>query len=522
MSDNAATRKSLLGRFLDGIERVCNKLPPPAFIFVWLFFIAAIVGAAFTLSGFTMINPATGKIVASKNLFSSEGLLWFLTNMIKNFTGFAPLGLVLTMTLAIGMCEEAGLLLALLHKVMKNVPPMLVPYVIAFLGTVGNIASDTAMVVIPPLAAIVYIGVGKHPVVGMMNGYAGAQAGFTANLMIAGTDALLQGLTNVAIKGFLPAEKVFEVDVSCNWYFMFASTFLCALVIGWVCTYVVEPRMGKWVPEDGSEVDTGAIKELTPKELRALRMTGLTAVLYIAAILALFFFGPLAKIAKDGSRVFVGSPLLKGLIPVLFVFFYSCGAVYGYASGNVKSVKDLNRGMVKQMSAMGSYVVFCFFAGQFNMLFNWTKLGTMLAIGGANFLKSIGFVGIPMCVAFILLSAFVNLFVSSGSAKWAIFAPIFVPMFMLMGYHPGFTQLLYRLGDSPSNCFTPTTPYIWMVLSVAQAKYMKNLQIGTLISNLIPIALVLQVAWIIMFIVWASLGLDIGPGVNAFLPAGIL
>ena len=205
MSDNTVTRKSWVDKFLDGIERVCNKLPPPAIIFVYLFFITAIVGCIFTVSNFTMVNPATNKVVASQNLFSSSGLLWFLDNLIKNFTGFAPLGLVLAMTLAIGMCEESGLILALLNKVMKNVPPSLVPVVIAFLGTVGNIASDTAMVIIPPMAAIVYIGVGKHPLAGMINGYAGAQAGFTANLMIAGTDSLLQGLTNTAIKGFLPA-----------------------------------------------------------------------------------------------------------------------------------------------------------------------------------------------------------------------------------------------------------------------------------------------------------------------------
>ena len=175
--------------------------------------------------------------------------------------------------------------------------------------------------------------------------------------------------------------------------------------------------------------------------------------------------------------------------------------------------------MVHQAKGMGAYIVFCFFAGQFNMLFNWTKLGTMLAIGGADFLKGIGFTGIPMCVAFILLSMVVNLFVSSGSAKWAIFAPIFVPMFMLLGYHPGFTQLLYRLGDSPTNAFTPMSPYIWMVLSVAQAKYDENLKIGTLISALVPIAFWLQIAWIIFFIVWDYFGLPIGPGVTSALPA---
>ncbi len=511
-----APKRSMLDRFLDGIERVCNLLPPPAILFCWLFIIVAVIGAIFTLTGFTMINPATGKEVVSQNLFSGAGVSWLLNNLLKNFTGFAPFGLVMVMTLAIGMCEESGLLITVLHRCLRNVSPALVPYAIAFFGTVGNIASDTAMVVIPPLAAIVYIGVGKHPLVGMMCAYAGAQAGFSANLMIAGTDSLLQGLTNTAIKGFLP-ESTFTVDVTCNWYFMFASTFLCTLVIGATCAKLIEPRFGKY---EGENVEK--IEELSPAQTKGLRCAGLAAVLYIALILVGFFFGPLAKITEDGSRVFVGSLLLNQLIPVLFGLFSLVGIVYGFVAGTFKKGADVNKAMVKQMNAMGAYVVFCFFAGQFNMLFNWTQLGTMLAIGGANFLKAIGFTGTPMCVAFILVCMLVNLIVSSGSAKWAIFAPIFVPMFMLLGYHPGFTQLVYRLGDSPTNCFSPMSPYIWMLLSVAQVKYVKDLKIGTLIANLVPVAFVLQVAWIIFFIIWQYAGLPVGPGVTSALPAGII
>ena len=193
----AAPKKSAVDRFLDGIERVCNKLPPPAILFCWLFVIVAVLGAIFSFTGISLINPATNEAVSAQNFFSEAGVKWLLSNLVSNFTGFAPLGLVITMTLAIGMCEESGLILAMLRSSLKNVPPLIVPYVIAFIGTVGNLASDTAMVIIPPMAAIVYMGVGKHPVVGMICGYAGAQAGFSANLMIAGTDSLLQGLTNV-------------------------------------------------------------------------------------------------------------------------------------------------------------------------------------------------------------------------------------------------------------------------------------------------------------------------------------
>lgn len=519
MSSAPATqKKSGIDKFLDGIERVCNKLPPPAILFCYLFVIVAVLGAIVAATGVSMENPAKpGEFIQAKNFFTGEGIQWLLDNLVKNFTGFAPLGLVITMTLAIGFCEESGLIMAMLRNSLRNVPAAIVPYVIAFVGTVGNIASDTAMVVIPPMAAIVYMGVGKHPVVGMICGYAGAQAGFSANLMIAGTDSLLQGITNGALKSFLGENTTFQVDVTCNWFFMFASTFLCALVIGFTCNALVDKRFGKYEGES-----TGKLEEVTADEKKALNVTGLVAILYIAIILVGYFIGPLAKINEDGSRAFIGSPLLKGLIPILFFFFSICGLAYGVATKKFVHVADVNKAMVKQMNAMGSYVVFCFFCGQFQKLFAWTKLDTMLAISGANGLKSIGFTGIPLFVAFILVCMFINLFISSGSAKWAIMAPVFVPMFMLLGYHPGFTQLLYRLGDSPTNCFTPMSPYIWMVLEVAKTKYDKDLKIGTLTAGLVPIAFVLQFAWIIFMIVYYLIGLPIGPGITYTLPAGVM
>ncbi|MBQ5915717.1 MAG: AbgT family transporter, partial [Lachnospiraceae bacterium] len=252
------------------------------------------------------------------------------------------------------------------------------------------------------------------------------------------------------------------------------------------------------------------IDEVTADQKKGLRAAGITAVVYIALVAALYYGGPLKGM------------FLKGMIPILFCLFSLCGLAFGYTSKAYKNVVDVNKAMTRQMSAMGSYILFCFFCGQFQGLFNWTKLGTMLAIAGADFFESIGFTGIPLCVAFIVLCAFVNIFISSGSAKWAIFAPIFVPMFMLLGFHPGYTQLLYRLGDSPFNCWTPMSPYIWMVLEVAKSKYDKDLKIGTLIGNLIPLSIVLQIVWTIFVVVWSLAGIPVGPGVGMYLPAGII
>ena len=345
-----------------------------------------------------------------------------------------------------------------------------------------------------------------------MVGYAGAQAGFTANLMVAGTDTLLQGLTNDAIKAFIP-DTTFQVDPTCNWFFMIFSTFLCAAVIGFCSVHMIEPRFGKY--EGAGEAK---LEEVTQQQKKGLNAAALTAIIYIIIIAIGFFTGLLS--GENGA--FIGSPLLKGLIPILFVLFCLCGLAYGFTAGTFKNAVDVNKAMSKQMAGMGSYVLFCFFCGQFQGLFNWTKLGTLLAIAGADGLEAAGFTGIPLCVAFILLCSFVNIFVSSGSAKWAIFAPIFVPMFMLLGYHPGFTQLLYRIGDSPFNCWTPMSAYIWMILSVAQTKYVPDLKIGTLISNMIPMSIVLQIAWIIVVVIWMMIGLPFGPGVGVALPAGIL
>ena len=220
-------------------------------------------------------------------------------------------------------------------------------------------------------------------------------------------------------------------------------------------------------------------------------------------------------ITKDGVTV-VGSLMLKGLIPLLFFLFSIAGIVYGKTTGKFTNVKSINSAMVKQMSGMGAYVVFCFFCGQFQGLFNWTKLGTLLAISGANFLKGVGFTGIPMCIAFILISAIVNIFVSSGSAKWAIFAPIFVPMLMQMQLSPYFVQAAYRVADSTTNAISPLEPFMAFIIGVAQ-KYAKNAGLGTIISLMLPYALGILFFWGLFLILWMEMDLPLGPGAPVFL-----
>ena len=540
-------KKNWLDRFLDWLERVCNKLPDSIILFIYLFFIMVVLGCILGLLGVQATNPATGAVVKVLNPISTDGLRYFVGNMVSNFTGFAPLGLVITMSLAIGLCEEGGLITSLLNDKLRNVAPAILPYVIAFVGTCGNIASDTAMVVIPPIAAVLYLGAGKNPLVGVINGYAGAQAGFSANLMIAGTDSLLQGVTNTNLKSFLDGTSAagYQVDVTCNWFFMIASTFLCGAVIGAVCEFIVEKRFGKYNPPEELKDELPQLREVTAKEKKGLRVAGIAVLIYLAIVVALFFLGPLGKevtipegktaadVMAGNPKVkaifgnekylytteFVGSVLLKNLIPVLFLLFMVVGLTYAFTAGTFKKSKDVSKAMTHQMQLMGSYVAFCFFAGQFTGMFNYTKLGTCLAIAGANGLKAAGFTGFGMLVAVILMTGIINLFVPSGSAKWTILAPVFVPMLMLLNYHPGFIQLIYRLGDSPTNAFTPLSPYLWVQLSLINRKYDQNAGIGTLASGLFPIGIVLQIAWIIFLAIWMLIGLNIGPGVGVHLPA---
>lgn len=509
----AKPRKGILDSLMLGIEKLGNKLPTPFTLFFYLFCITAAIAWLLSVLGVSLVHPATGEAVVANNLFTLDGLNWILNNLVTNFTGYAPLGLVLTMTLGIGLCEEVGLVSALIRKAMTGVPAHVVPYAVAFIGVMGNIASDSASVIIPPLAAMAFIGVGKNPIAGMICGYAGTNAGFTANLLIAGTDALCAGITNAVLDGFL-GKGVYNVQVVCNWYFMIASTFLLTAILGTVSNKIVEPRLGKYSGE--AEANS---HEVTPAEKKALGASGIWTLVYVIIIAIGLFTGVLMNPKTGGI---LDSPFLKGLIPILFALFIVAGIGYGLSIGYIKSERDISKALTKRIAVMASYIVFVFSSAQFVALFNWTKLGTLLAIAGADGLKAVGFTGLPMIVVFILMVACINLLIGSSSAKWTLLAPIFVPMFMMLGYDPAYTQVVYRIGDSATNILSPMSAYLFMMLSMAQEKYDKNATLGTFLSNLFPHSIISLFFWIILLIIWSLAGLPFGPGAGMFLPAGIL
>lgn len=512
------TKSSKLENILLRIEKFCDKLPQPAILFMWLFIITAVLSLIFNVFNVTVINPANMAEVHVKNFFSREGLYWFLANMITNFTSFPPLGLVLVMTVAVGFCEESGLIKVFLNAKMKHTSQRFLPYLVAFIGILGNIASDTSAIVIPPLAGLLFLSAGLHPVAGVLCAYVATQSGFSANIMISGTDALLQGISQNVVDDFF-GEGVLNVDVTCNWYFMAASTIFCTFLIGFMCNHFINKRLGEYVPAQGLLLNTE--DEVTPQERKALSRAGISILIFLIIVVCATVWGPLGiVVGKEnvGTRAFIGSYLLKNLITILVFFFSVPGIVYGLSADTFKGLDDIYRAMVKVMGRMSGYLVFCFFTAQFQKLFSWTNIDQLLAINGANALKASGFTGFGMIVSFILFSALINIFITSSSAKWSIFAPVFIPMMLLAGrYHPAMTQLFYRIGDSTTNCFTPVMPYLWVTLKASQDMFDPKLKIGTFVSNLFPIGMILLVMWVIFLVVWMSLGLPIGPGVTTLV-----
>lgn len=493
--------KEQIGGFLGWVERVGNKIPHPMILFLALMIIIAVISAI--ASGASVLNPATGEEVIIKSIFSNEGLTFALTEMINNFISFAPLGLVLSMTLGIGLAEEVGLMSAFMRKTILGVNEKWVVFVIMMVGVCGNMASDAAIIIVPTLAAMIYLYLGKNPIAGIALGYAATTAGFSANLFIAGTDALLQGITNEAsaiVNG--P-----EVEVACNWYIMFVSTFLIAIVGTLINNKIIEPRIGKYHGNVKAEKS-----EITPEENKGLRAAAIALIIYIAIVVIACIPGSSFMRNPETGSLMTGSVLMKSLIPLILIMFIVIAIAYGKAAGTIKNpFREVPKIMETSIAKMSSFVVLAFVIGQFIAWFNWTNMGLYLAIVLAETLKASGLVGIPLFILYILIAAFINMFIGSGSAKWALLAPIFVPMMNMLGYHPAWAQFLYRIGDSATNIITPLFPYFPIILSFMQ-EYDDEAGAGTLLSIMLPYSVIILVTWILFMIAWYLLGLPLGIG----------
>ena len=508
-------KKGFFFRLLDGVEKVGNALPHPVTIFLMLCVVIAVVshiaylvGVSVTYLGVDATTKESVDItVAATSLLTADGIRYIFTSAVTNFTGFAPLGTVLVAMLGVGVAEGTGLISSLLKKLVLSTPKTLITIVVVFAGVMSNIASDAGYVVLVPLGAIIFASVGRHPLAGLAAAFAGVSGGFSANLMIGTIDPLLGGITTEAAKMIDPSVTV---NATANLYFMIVSTFLITILGAVITEKIVEPRLGEY---KGSHVEK--LDVVSKEEKRGLKFSLIAFLLFIAVMLVLIL--PSNGILRDQTtgEILGHSPFMTSIVFIIGLLFLIPGVAYGIGAGTVKNDKHVEKFMAKAMASMGSYIVLAFVAAQFIAYFSYTKLGTIVAVKGAEALNAAGIKGVGLIVLFVLLTGFINLFMASASAKWAIMAPVFVPMFMQVGLSPELTQVAYRIADSSTNIITPLMAYFAVIVAFA-SKYDEDAGIGTMISTMVPYSVIFLIGWTLLLIVWYLVGLPLGPGAGLF------
>ena len=500
--------------FLGAVERIGNALPHPAMIFVILTIILLVVAEIVARTGQSVefINASTGEteLVSAVSLLNPEGIRYMFNNAVKNFVNFAPLGVILVAMLGVGVSENSGMLGNLFKKMLLGVNPKFLTATVVFVGIISNIAADAGYVVVIPIGALLFAKAGRHPIAGLAAAFAGVSGGFSANLIFGPNDAQLSGITNEALK---VANIPIEITTPANWYFLLASTVLLVIVGTLVTEKIVIPNLGEYHGSFAPDKE-----EVTDLENKGLRNAGIATLIYLAIMGFLMF--PQNAILKEFNEatqaVDIHTFLSSGLILGIFFLFLIPGFVYGKTVGTIKDSNDLVSSMAKAMEGMADFLVLAFFASQFVAYFGVTNLGTILSVNGANALKAIGLTGIPLITLFIFLAAFLNLFIGSASAKWAIMAPIFVPMLAELGISPALTQIAYRIGDSTTNIITPLMVYFPMIV-VFMKRYDKESGIGTLVSTMLPYSLAFLITWAIFLVLWMLIGLPLGPNTPLFI-----
>jgi putative efflux pump component mtrF len=513
---------SQMQRFLRGVEWLGNLLPHPVILFVWMSVILLVASAILSMMGVSVVDPrpegAKGRsedgMIYVVNLLNGDGLAKIVENLVSNFTGYIPFGTALVALLGVGIAERSGMISAALRGLVMNAPPKMVTFVVVFTGIMSNTASELGYVVLIPLAAMIFHSLGRHPLAGLAAAFAGVSGGYSANLILGTVDPVLSGISQEAARIIDPE---YVVGAEANWYFMAVSTFLVSGIGYFVTEKIVEPSLGKYNPDDADDpsvLDT-KVERLTALEKKGLLWSGVSMLIF--CLLLAWTIVPADGILRHPTTGLVaGSPFLHGIVVFIFVFFAIPGIVYGKITNTIKTNDDVVNAMSAAMSSLGMLIVLVFFAAQFTTFFNWSNIGSVMAVSGANFLNDIGLTGPLLLVSFILICAFVNLMLGSASAQWAISAPIFVPMLMLTGYAPEMIQAAYRIGDSSTNIITPMMGYFGLIMAVA-IRYKKDTGVGTLMSLMIPYSLLFLVGWTVLFCIWVFvLGLPVGPGAATY------
>ncbi|SDD33191.1 AbgT family transporter [Auraticoccus monumenti] len=519
-------------RLLAGVERAGNKLPDPFILFLGLFLLVGIISTVLDLAGTEVTLPGAEEPRAVRGLFTSAGLTWFTTSVGENFIGFPPLQTVLTILLAVTVAERTGFLGAGVRLLLGSAPRWALPYAVGIVGVTSSVMADACMIVIPPLAAMVFKAAGRHPMAGLIGGFAAAGAGYSTSPLVTSLDALFAGITNSVTTG-LPDPGATVTPIS-NYFFNVAASVVLALLAGFVIDRVIEPRMVReGVPtEEVAETDegtlddaetSGQVREATPMSatLTAPEKRGFVVAALVtaglAAVLAVAMLAPASPWRNPDGGFLPESPLLDSVVFIVFALFLAPGLVYGFVAGTLRTAADVPKVMGQGIKDMSSFIVLAFMLGQFIALFNWSNVGSVLAVNGARGLEGAGLVGFPAVLGFMVLCSLLNLFIVSGSSMWTLVGAVFVPMFALLGFEPGFIQGAFRVGDSATQVITPMNPYLFVLLMMVK-RYEPGAGLGTVISRMLPFVVPFWLAWAGVLAVFYFAGLDMGPGVGIRIP----
>ena len=522
------TPQTRMARVLNWVERMGNKLPEPFMLFLILFLITGVVSTLMELADVVVDVPGAEEPTVVKGLFTGDGLAWLTTSMAENYIGFPPLLTVMPILLAIGVAQHSGMLAAAVRKAFGSSPKWMLPYVVGFVGVIASVMADSAFVVVPPLAALVFKAAGRHPVAGLLGGFAAAGAGYSTNIIPTSLDALFAGITN-SVMETLPGLGATDVNAVSNWWFNIASSLVLGFVAGFIIDRVIEPRMFRQgIPVDEAAVEDGdgggssdgtdaeqMRAELSPQETKGLRIALVSAAVLTAVVLVGVLI-PSSPWRNEGGGFLPESPLLDSIVFLVFAYFVVMGLVYGLIVGTVKNSRDFVRMMSDALKEMLPFLVLAFILGQFIALFNWSGIGSWIAVSGANGLESMGLTGFPALVAFIILASFLNLFIISGSGMWTIMAAVFVPMFAIIGYEPAAIQAAFRVGDSATQVITPMNPYMVVLLGMLR-KYEPGAGLGSLIARMLPFVIPFWLVWTAILAVFYFVDLPLGPGADFFL-----
>jgi aminobenzoyl-glutamate transport protein len=512
---NAAPSKTAMQKILDAVERIGNSVPHPVVIFLILIAAVMVLSHILYLIGasvsYQVINPETHKVetatTAANSLMTAEGIRHIYTRIVPNFLGFSAVGLLIIAMIGVGVAEEAGLVNALIRKLVAVSPRWALIYILAFVGILSSIASDAGYLVLIPLAGTAFLSIGRHPLAGIALGFAGVASAFNINMIVKPLDAVLTEITNDAIHMVNPT---LSIDLTANLLFSMASVVLLTIVIALVSERIIEPRLGKYQGEESTaNVPVQQSAEMTVEETRGLRYAalGLLAVVVFFGLLTIPSGAPLRN---PQTGILIGnSPFMNGLITLIMVLFLATGVAYGIGAKTINKVSDVIAAMTKAVAGLGGTILLFVVISQFVDYFNYSNIPTLMAVTMADVLKNANIGSLWLLLAFIVVVTILNLFFTPAIAKWAIFAPVFVPLFVQLAVDPSAVLAAYRVGDSPTNAITPLNAYFALVVGFAQ-KYDKNAGVGTVVALMLPYVIWITLIWTVFFAAWYLFGLPWG------------